>query len=315
MQERVRNFRDKLTNIPPVIATQIGNNTTDLQLVDNTRSEIDIFINEPSVDSVIEESARILSQKYWWVGRNIEQEFGVLKEKWNLKVGDHKINIFNFWQPLENNQAEEIKNGITTMSSILPSSVFGLNDIVISEKQSPNLYIGEPANGDWLTPNDYSTFRLYPAAFETKQSRVTPNISNLQGTVVHELAHSVDTNTVNDWRKLFGWRLLFRSKGDQPRILKGGWESWEVCVQTDRCVTEYAQSGAGEDISESFVAYAYNPQRLFSGKEMYLEIEFPKGKEYETSIDIAQDLDIPILPKIIPYSLQPSRAFILPREE
>ena len=300
---------DKLSKIPSTIELNVGENRSILQLVKEGAdpSVLEIRQDDPTVERIQEQAAMHLAMENWWARPELLEQLGEVKEKLEMKMGSHKINIYNFWQPLSKKQLDELQQALLKVGAYIPQAVYGLEDIVISGVQKDNDKSGEPTNGDWVTLYSYKAFRLYPAAFEQRNSRVTPKTTHLTSTVTHELGHSIGTAFGNEWRKEFDWELISLEDG-KPRVLPGGWQSWEVCHQPERCITDYARSDAGEDICESLVAYIYDPEKLDQAKRELLMRTFPLSERLdgqEVTIKPAPDKDIPKLPDVILFTVKP----------
>lgn len=221
---------------------------------------------EDSSEKVEEELQGMLENKHWF-----------LKEYWQKKkpqevieihCGEKSMEIFNFGKDLLDWQIEEITNAIKVYNIKMNDIVFGkVRQILINDDQWVNLRTGKPMNGIGERGTGEAIV-LFPSALEQKDHRV-PNVSNLEGTVIHELSHTIADGALTDeWRKIFGWTKL-----EKPEKLVGGYYQFEKSADTKRCITDYAETAADEDICESMVGALLNPNALDKEK-----LEYIRGK-------------------------------------
>ena len=288
-----------------------GQETNLLRVLTKEDASIVIKSNDPSINSVQDQAKEDLGWEHWWLNELLVDRFGPLQEKVLVKLGDHSIYIYNFWQELTEDDLTRIKQALITFSRYVPESVADLEDIVIDGKQAVNSNNGEPKNGDWLSGRasaHYKTLRLFPNAFKDRVHRVTDKVNNLEGTIIHELGHSINKKVDVDWSREFGWRMV---DSKDIRELPGGEKSSYICDMPERCVTEYARANESEDVAESFVAYICDPEKLDDEKLEFLHARYPRK---ETTIVAAEAkklegeaVEVPKVPSFIKYFLTPSR--------
>lgn len=233
--------------------------------------EVCVFLDE-SVEDVIKKE---LKAENWWLD-SYWQEKGLPKEQIEVSFGDRKINIYNFNQEgLGQIHLEELKRAIELFSKINNGSVFDkIKYIVLDDKQFIE-QTGENRNGQGVMDNN-GTIKLYPSALQGKH-RVEP-ASNFEGTLIHEITHSLQNADVrNEWSEKFGWES-FESEGKSLLKVKN----------PERCITDYARNiNPSEDICESMVATVVSPQRLDPERLEFLRDKFfSKSRNSELTIDI-----------------------------
>ena len=226
----------------------------------------------------------------------LKKERWFLKEYWRNKktqevieihCGEKSIEIFNFGKELEDWQVEEITNAIRNYNTTKDYNVFGkVHYILVDNEQPINPRTNQPMNG-YGELGIGEAIILYPSALEQKDHRV-PKVSNLEGTVIHELSHTIAVDTlIDDWRKIFGWTKL-----EKPEKLAGGFYQTEKSSNLERCITDYAQTAADEDICESMVGALKNPDALDKEKIEYIRTKLllspNKNESDETDISIVK---------------------------
>ncbi|MBP6888427.1 MAG: hypothetical protein KBC21_01870 [Candidatus Pacebacteria bacterium] len=194
-----------------------------------------------------------LSREHWYLQEYWRNK--VIQEQIVLEVGEVVLEIFNFQnEQLEDWQLEQIRRVVTDYSQLRNSPVFSLvKSIVIDNEQPINPHSGKELNG-WGGSD--GAVKLYPAALKPISHRVT-GVSNLEGTLIHEFAHSLGVEFENMWRKEFGWEQM-----EKPEQLMNGTWRLEQNIEPERCITEYARINTAEDICESMVGALRNPGAL-----------------------------------------------------
>jgi len=204
-----------------------------------------IFANEKRSKTEVEDNLRVrLAADHWWLqdywhNKNI-------KEQVIINLGDIEFSIYNFGEQLSSEQIEQIKSIFLLFSSFKNSKMFEkVKAVLIDDVQLINQNTGEAANGYGAGDK---AIKLYPNAFKLIEHRVS-GVSNLEGTVIHELSHSIGSEFEKEWSERFGWKQ--RKNAEK---LPNGLYSTEYNNDLDKCVTEYAKINSKEDICESMVA-------------------------------------------------------------
>lgn len=107
--------------------------------------------------------------------------------------------------------------------------------------------------------------RLTPKPLKGGEYRVG-SVSILKGVLAHEFTEALIYRSegkkfIEKWANLFGFEKDEKGK-------------FTVCRSPERCITEYARSGANEDICDSIVAFLYNPETLDETKADVLKEQF-----------------------------------------
>lgn len=220
-----------------------------------------------------------LARENWWLQeywRNKE-----IQEQIAIKLGDTEVSIYNFGAILDAEQVHSIEKALLSFANLSQGEVFKkIHSILIDDIQKTNPRTGQDMNG--YAGRDKG-IKLYPKVLEPAEHRVS-GVSNLEGTVIHELSHNIDIDIINKWRKEMGWK-----DREVPEELPGGAYSYEYTEEPEKCVTEYARVSAEEDFCDSMVAALRSPEMLdpvrlaFIRKELLQEQEatVPEGSEIE----------------------------------
>lgn len=269
-----------------------------LQEVSNTDPNFDnarevVVFSDESAEDVLKEQ---LKKEHWWLDP-YWQEKGLPKEQFEIKFGDRKIDVYNFNQEgLNPTHMEELKKVIQLFSQIKDGSVFDKIQYILLDDKQPIEQTGEKRNGQGVMGD--SAIKLYPAALEAKSHRVKP-ASNFEGTLIHEITHSLqDADIQEKWSKKFGWEYV--DSEESKSVLK--------VKNPKRCITDYAGAiHPSEDICESMVAAfvapdILDPERLkFLQKEFLGETDVTEMPEVKIQRNIASEIKLPIIESDIKF--------------
>src|SRR3989344_9571385 len=211
---------------------------------------IELFLNEGATeDQLISHATREIEKGRWWLWEYWEKK-GLPKEQIELTDGIHSLTLYNFQEmPISDLQLEKIQGILQVFATIKEGIIFDeVKYILLDDVQGMNDKSGEPTNG--YGPANSNAVTLYPNALRDVRNRVTDKVTNLEGTLAHEMTHGFPGMIFegemffNIWTKLIGWRI-----SEERRVLPGGAISiWET--DFSKCVNEYAQSDPEEDICE-----------------------------------------------------------------
>ncbi len=123
---------------------------------------------------------------------------------------------------------------------------------------------------------DRRVIRLYPKAFENIEHRVK-GVSNLEGTLIHELSHKLASEFVNEWSKKFGKKLK-----EKKKTPGGSFCEWKG----ENPVTELAKYDPIEDFCESMVAFFKNPSLLDVKRQKFIKENVLKETTKEKKISL-----------------------------
>lgn len=233
-----------------------------------------ILDDDAGQEEIIRDARRGVEKDRWWLWEYWENK-GLPKEQIELTDGKHNISLYNFQEtPIGNDQLEQIQRILQFFSRIKGGIAFDrVEYILLDDVQGMNDKSGEPTNG--YGPANSKAVTLYPNALKPIPNRVTDKVTNLEGTLTHEMTHGIpgmmfgEEMFFNMWTKTTGWKI-----GDERRVLPGGAIAiWET--DYSRCVTEYAASDPDEDICESMVAYLFDPEKLDPTRLDFLQTHLP----------------------------------------
>ncbi len=272
-------------------------------------SDFDTAIAIPAAPEESQESIELklterLKQEHWYLQDSWRSKS--LCEQFVIKVGDDSVEIFNFGRMLLPDEISKITAALKDMSRLKNTNVLrSVSHIAIDNEQPLNPHTGEAMNG--LGGRD-GAIKLYPAALSNQSHRV-PDVSNLEGTVIHEFSHSLPTDFIKSWRKSFGWQFIM----ENPKTLPGGAVTIEETTQPERCITEYATINAAEDICDSMVAALRNPAALDAEKFEKIKIELLPESAKDVLVEVEKksmnDQRLPQLSGPIKYKRVAQRVF------
>jgi hypothetical protein len=244
---------------------------------------------EDSEDQVEAKLMLMLAAKHWylqdkWCDKTVQEQIVIT-------VGTVSLEIFNFGESLEAWQLEQIQTAIRDYSQLRNKKVFEtVKGILIDNEQPLNPHTGKELNG-WAGKD--GAIKLYPAALRAVPHRVA-GVSNLEGTVIHELSHNLGTDFENRWRKEFGWESV-----ETPEQLPGGAYRYERNKESERCITDYAQVNAAEDVCESMVGALRNPDMLDPARLNRIKEELLPQETQEVNVSsVKKDPSVLGLPQI-----------------
>jgi hypothetical protein len=162
--------------------------------------------------------------------------------------------------------------------------------------QPINPNTGENQNGEGGETD--GAVKIYPSALHAVSHRISGAL-NLEGTLIHELSHSVGLEFINEWRNKFEW-----ISSETTEMFPGGALRYEVPKEPERCVTDYARVNAREDVSESIVAALKNPNILDPEKLQFIKSHLPISSEKLVPSIIAKtkgDISLPEIPQPVRY--------------
>ncbi|MDO8603100.1 MAG: hypothetical protein Q7O04_04565 [Candidatus Omnitrophota bacterium] len=198
-----------------------------------------------------------LIRNNWWLKAMWTQK-GLPKEQISITINGHIIDAYN-WnnERLSEEQISQIRDVLSKFAIIAGGiALKRVRYILIDNLREINPKSREEINGRG-TGHDQVIW-LYLRAIRPISHRVE-GATNLEGTLIHELSHSLTYIIEIDWAKKFGWRRL----GSPNKIfLDGSYSMWQLEIPA-RAVTTYAgEFDPGEDICESMVAALKNPEIL-----------------------------------------------------
>ncbi len=244
-----------------------------------------------------------LKESHWylqeyWRGKTPQEQLTV-------SLGDTSVEIYNFGKYLEVEHIAQLEAVLRDYAKRQNTGVFGrVRHILFDDQGIVNPYTGEPANG-WAGNRDGGV-KIYPAAL-TGEHRVA-GVTKLEGTVIHELSHSLPDDFISKWREALGWKP---APDDPPLKLPGGAIRLEINDEPWRCITDYARANASEDICESMVGALRNQAALDPERLKIINETFPveENELVVNTIRKNEGIKLPELSQPIQYKRTPKRTF------
>ena len=278
---------------------------TDLQLekVDSpTLADLTIMADEKKPEEIKKKLAGVIQEKYWWFGKEMAEKDEIIEQ---MKF--ENINIYNFFRPLKIDEKNKIKDGLEFLKNIKPELLSTFENIIIRGTDGYN----NQANNNLLgySFSEARSINMYPETFSESRERRIPEISNLELITVHEPTHHIIKNNVdmlNQWKKDFNW---CDNDDSEIRLEDGVTKKREIAEQPERCITDYAQVNATEDICESMAALYAGTSRLDDEKKKFIMKKYFNKNESDL---IGKISNVPIdLPKlgVVKYFVQKPKKF------
>jgi hypothetical protein len=248
-------------------------------------------------------------QPYW-------QEKGLPKEQINIELGNSKLEIFNFSNPLSDEQIETMKRVLSVLSQIKDGLILhDIDYILINNNENLDVKSGNPRNG--VTSPNMRVIQLYPNALKSIPHRVA-GVSNFEGTLIHEYGHVLqnDQEFNREWREKHGWRFLSEEEHKQIDDHAHLYANDEP----EKCPTEYARFSPGEDICESLVEAIKSPDLLDPERLKTLQENWLKAIDYNPSVEvianrkIADQISLPTIPEPLKYKVKIGRKLVVVKE-
>ncbi|MFQ5953239.1 MAG: hypothetical protein ACE5JK_07550, partial [Candidatus Omnitrophota bacterium] len=265
----------------------------DVQMVPERGEEFESadFLRPGSDDSrekmELEIKNRIRRENWWFQSSWAKR--GLPGEQISISVGDHVVDVYNWNEPLSEEQISIMTDILHRFSVIAGGeAVKKCRYILIDNVPKINIKSGEELNGAGIPFGE--GIILYPNALRPIQHRIK-GVSNFEGTLIHELTHKLQEITtdagmmlLNEWQKKFGWE-----KSASPIPLPGGLVADMKAADPSRCVSNYALLEPKEDLCESMVAAIKNPGVLDRER-----LEFLRGRLLKPLEDVSGKVALPV---------------------
>ncbi|MEI6266648.1 MAG: hypothetical protein WCP14_02050 [bacterium] len=220
-------------------------------LEDGSDRVADITVSQENIEEKAKEE--IISNN-WWL-QDKWREKGIPEQQVSIKVGEYSLELYSFSQKIEDKRIFQLKSILEKFSNILGGEALNtVKYILIDDKNEINKYTNEPLNG--YAETGEGAIKLYPPALEDKQHRISAT-SNFEGTLIHELSHSLASKQLDKWQKDFGWEHV-----PEGITTPGGLTLYFKPKDPSRCISEYAIHSAAEDFCDSMVAAIVDPDSL-----------------------------------------------------
>jgi len=258
-------------------------------------SALEINVPEDSKTDIEAEVRNKLKTENWWLQEEW-QEKGAPGEQIDIQTGKHKIILYNFGEPLQEQHLEELKRALEDISKVSNKLLTTIKYILINNVSKFNPQSGENFRG--YSEGEMSAIQVYPEGRELMPYGRIEGVSNFDAIIIHECSHNIrkiDLDFVNKWRENF-W--VFIEDFDKKRKMSGSDEyrlDYDP-INPDRCVSEYAKSSPDEDICESIVAALRAPAVLDPKKLQFIKSGLLKEEKPSEKI-VLQKRDKIELPK------------------
>ncbi len=249
------------------------------EVLDKQKADFVIYDSEQkNGKDIYEEIKKSLERRYWWVNE-YWQERGLPKEQAEIKIGDHKITVYNFNKEIKfsDEHIKETKDVLQKYENYDPELVEKKDFLLIENQQNQSLLEDEekfPANG-----RNYPEWRavgIDPRGMRQDMEHRIPGLSNFKGTLAHEIYEGKkDENLFNDWRKDFGWDYCsdypdeweVRKAKDSYHLIYTNKKTRELSfgmftTEPELCLNDYTKTNMKEDICDSAVAALFNPELI-----------------------------------------------------
>jgi len=275
--------------------------------VSSEESDFDIYADADNVEEVKRRIEVALQQRHWWLCPEWQKQ-GLPKEQ--FEFGD--IKVFNFLRLLTQEEKNEIEKSLQFVSRIKKDLLTTLEYVVISSDDGFNSQSGKKFLG--FSRDEQKIIRLHPETFSRERDRRIPEISNLELVVTHEPIHHVinkNRNILKKWSEEFEWTL-----NDDPAQLMGDGVTKKTFMtkHPERCITDYAQVDADEDMCESFSASYANIDRLDSEKAEFLKKHIFEESDQNHSI-VSVPVKLPQVEKVKYFIRKPIKISIKPKNK
>lgn len=279
--------------------------------------------NQPKSDEEIVESIKKQHEAKEWYTSAYWREKGTPLEQLDITIDGHPIIVYNYNEKSHLTE-EHVVRTISSLEKIVksfPSILDKIRWILIDDEQPPSL-LGEedlyPTNGEAM--EEKKAFYLTPKGMRLVPHRVE-EVSNFEGTLIHELGHLLQDKFKKEWSEEFSWEYCWEDKErwELKKTKSGQYKffdrtSGEIApqgqypLQPDQCVTDYAKQNIAEDICESLVVYFFNPERLKKispAKFAILKKYDSDRKKIEVLTTKKEKVELPeIRPQVINYYVE-----------
>ncbi len=267
-------------------------------------SALEINIPEDSDTNIESEAKKKLKNENWWLQEEW-QEKGSPKEQVEIDIGGHKITLYNFGEPLEQQHFQELESALRDLSQAVDGRLLSeIKYILMDNVSKQNPQSGENFRG-YNLPR-ISSIRINPEGRQIAPYGRIKGVSNFDAVLIHEFSHNIrkiNLDFINKWIKKF-WVL--EQDFEKKRKMPGGGED---CLDYDpidpkRCVSEYARSSPDEDLCESMVAALRNPQALDLWKLKLIKKELlGKNKADEVKFERRDKIELPKIKSPVKYKV------------
>jgi hypothetical protein len=275
------------------------------RVIDPEEADFNIYADADNPEDIKKSIDIALQQRYWWLCKGWQKQG---KPKEQFEYGN--IKIFNFFRPLTEQEKVEIESGLKFVSKIKSEVLHTIDYVLISGEDGANLQSGKKFLG--FSRDEQRMIRLHPETFSQERERRIPEISNLELVVTHEPIHHVinkNKDILKDWYGRFGWMV-----NEDPNQFMGDGVTRKTYVTKypERCVTDYAQVDADEDMCESFSALYAGIDRLDSEKAKFLQRNLFEDREHKNTLKTVP-VSLPQVSKLKYFIKKPIKIGIKPK--
>lgn len=293
------------SGIPQEVRLIIGGKESRLRIVDQGRQDaIHLEVDDIANKKQVEDAARkALEKRYWFANPQWETE--VLKERFGVELGNHRVEIFAFGANLQENLRTAIVRTLGCFYNRLrDKSRWNLESVQILPRHDVNPKSGEQFRG--MEFPDQRRLELYPAGMSDGRYRNGElPCTELEGTLAHEITHVVlEPTLAKAWEsEELGWII------DENVLIElpGGARTAYYNERPQECPTGYAGLKPDDDRADSVVAYLFASDRLSITRKRVLSEIFTDDDDGTAAKMTSLEMKLPEVPNHIPASISQGR--------
>lgn len=247
------------------------------EVFDKKKADFIIYDSDEKNDKdIYKEIQKTLERNYWWISEHWKEK-GLPKEQIEIKIGDHKITVYNFNKDIEfsDKHTKETIDVLQKYENYDRELSKGIKFLLLEDKQNSDMLESNekfPVNGRNLP--EWGAIRIDPRGMRMDIEHRIPGLSNFKGTLAHEIfENEKDDKLFNDWRKDFKWDYCsdypdewdVRKAKDDFHLIYTNKKTKQLSfgmftTKPELCLNDYARTNMKEDICDSAVASFFNPE-------------------------------------------------------
>lgn len=278
--EQTENFPKETKTLPPLPFNYKKTDDLEKATYKIPRKKLIVWGKEnpfKTDEEILKEVVKEREKTDWFIDKKWREK-GQPEEQIEFEINGEKITIYNFCKEkqITDKQVELTQKALREISSKFPQILDKVKYILINDKPTVSAWGDEekfPCNGTFS--GDWKAVILYPRTLDPINHRIK-GATNLDGTIVHEIGHSISSDFDAEWKKA-GLEYVMTLDNEDWETFKSpdGTKNWYRNKKTgrvafshgcmadlDQCVTEYGSINQHEDICECIVACIFNPELL-----------------------------------------------------
>lgn len=158
------------------------------EVFDKKETDFIIYDSEKKNEKdIYEEIRKSLERKYWWINEKWREK-GLPREQIEMRIGDHKITVYNFNKEIEfsDKHIKETADVLQKYGNYDPEIIKKIGFLLIDDKQNPSLLEDEknfPINGRRF--GEWGVIGIDPRGMRLDIGHRIPGILNFKGTLGH----------------------------------------------------------------------------------------------------------------------------------